>query len=280
MRTPLVATLLGLSLAAGCTVGDLGDGGGGGDDEPGGASCGDGSREGSEACDDGNTAAGDGCSATCQVESVPRVALTVDKPTISTELLTTNMVTLTLASEGGFSGDVGITGRAVDGAGVAIPGWTVTVDATANIAAGGSSQVVASVVVPSNSASLTGEIKFDITSALGTETVSSAVTAANQISFSITLNGNNCVYPAKAVGNIEVAAGTKVRFVNDSTAGNIIIHQSEGVITGVSHQGNGGTAPGTAYELNTNGRVAGSNGTSNWYCHDRNNPNNMRLVAP
>lgn len=38
------------------------DGGGGG------ATCGDGTREGGEACDDGGTTAGDGCSASCTVE--------------------------------------------------------------------------------------------------------------------------------------------------------------------------------------------------------------------
>lgn len=280
MRTPLVATLLGLSLAAGCTVGDLGDGGGG-DDEPGGASCGDGNREGSEACDDGNSASGDGCSATCQVESVPGVSLTVDKPTISTELLTTNMVTLTLASEGGFSGDVGISGRVVDSAGTALPGWTVSVDATASISAGGQAQVVATLNVPSASTALTGELKFDITSPQGTKTISSAVSAANQITFNITLNGNACVYPAKGVGTIDVGTGTKLRFVNDSTAGNIIIHQDDGNIIGVTHQGNGGTPPGMAYELTAGGLVPGSmgGGISEWYCHTKANPNNLKLRA-
>jgi cysteine-rich repeat protein len=99
MRTPLV--LLFGSLIVGCTVGDPGTGGD--DDDTGGPSCGDGVKDSNEACDDGNKTSGDGCSASCQVEAQPKLTVAVDKPTLSTQLFTTNMVTVTLQSSGGFA---------------------------------------------------------------------------------------------------------------------------------------------------------------------------------
>ena len=91
MRTPILATLFGLSLVA--CAGQIDGTGGGDDDIP--ASCGDGTLDTSqgEACDDGNNTDGDGCSASCQNETAPRVDVSVDKPTVATELGTSNMVT-------------------------------------------------------------------------------------------------------------------------------------------------------------------------------------------
>jgi cysteine-rich repeat protein len=40
--------------------------------------CGDGKKESEEACDDGNTSAGDGCSATCSVETPPATDIPCD----------------------------------------------------------------------------------------------------------------------------------------------------------------------------------------------------------
>src|SRR5262245_46356428 len=108
LRTSL-AVLLG-SLLVGCMVGDPVTGGG---DDDGGAVCGDSTKEGSEACDDGNTTNGDGCSSTCTIEAVPALAMSVDKPTISTELKTTSMVTVTLTGSGGFSGPVTLAASVV-----------------------------------------------------------------------------------------------------------------------------------------------------------------------
>src|SRR5215207_6069381 len=104
MRTPLV--LLFGSLLVGCTVGDPGTGGDDDDGTGGGAVCGDGVKEGSESCDDGNKAGGDGCSATCTPEASPRLDVSLDKLTLSTELKTKNMLTLSLTGADGFSGPV------------------------------------------------------------------------------------------------------------------------------------------------------------------------------
>ena len=47
----------------------------------------------------------------------PKLDVTLDKPTISAELLSSSMVTVTLQASGGFAGSVGLMASAVDGGG-------------------------------------------------------------------------------------------------------------------------------------------------------------------
>src|SRR5262245_42059116 len=107
MRTPLV--LLFGSLLVGCTVGDPGPGG---DDDSGGAVCGDGVKQASEECDGGSD-----CNADCTLKPVPKLDIRVDKPTIATELRTTHMVTATLIASGDYEGNVPLTASVVDAQG-------------------------------------------------------------------------------------------------------------------------------------------------------------------
>src|SRR5947208_1424650 len=117
LRTPLV--LLFGSLIVGCTVGDPGTGG---DDDTGGPNCGNGVVDPGEQCDGGAN-----CTADCKIPVVPKLMVTVDKPTISTQLFTTNMVTVSLQASGGFAGQVTLAPSAVDATtGNALAGWTVT----------------------------------------------------------------------------------------------------------------------------------------------------------
>jgi len=247
MRTPLLAALVGLSLV-GCLVGESGAPGTGDD--------GTGSNPGPGP----GTNPGPG--------ATPKLDVTLDKPTISAELLTTNMVTVTLAASGGFSGSVGLVASAVDSAGAAIPGWTVTLDkATVDMAADSTATAVATVKIPSDSAATTGSVKIETTSSLGAiPAATSAVTVAKQLSIKMTLNGADCVYPAATLGTVKVTQGTKIRWVNNS-GGNLTIHINGG-IAGLSHQ-QGATPDGGVFEQT----VGAASGTSpDWYCHTKNDP--------
>jgi hypothetical protein len=252
MRTPLV--LLFGSMLVGCTVGDDGTGGG---DEGGGAVCGDGVKEGNEQCD------GDaGCSATCTLLPVPKLDVVVDKPTIATELRSTNMITVTLVGSGGFGGAVNLTGTAVDAAGNPIQGWTVAFNnAAVTVPVDGSVDVVATLTIPSENRGLTGTVKIDVTSPLGPKSVTSAVTAQNQVSLPVSMNGGLCVYSA-VMGQTRVAVGTKVRMVNKGT--DTMIFHSDGGAAGVPHQDVATTiAVNNAYERT----ITTATGAFNWYCH-------------
>jgi cysteine-rich repeat protein len=283
MRTPLV--LLFGSLLVGCTVGDPGTGGDDDDGNGGGAVCGDGVLEGSEACDDGNKAGGDGCSASCTSEASPRLDVSLDKLTLSTELKTKNMLTLSLTGADGFSGPVTLTAAALNGA-AAIPGWNVTFSpATVNLPENGTANVVATLDIPAENRALAGTVKFDVTSSAGTKSVTSTVTVMNQVTFRLAVAGGICGYPADAgtgANPIRVTTGTKLRFFNAGTA-NLEIH-SNGV-GGVSHQGqapNGLADPiteaNTAYEQTIVGGVGGNN--LSWYCHSPVNPAETTATRP
>jgi hypothetical protein len=166
---------------------------------------------------------------------------------------------------------------AVDAAtGNALAGWTVTLDkTTVDVAADGSAMAVATVKIPSDSRAAAGTIRIDATSSLGSSRVESVATVAKQISLAVTLNGTNCVYPTAAVGTVRVLDGTKIRFENHDATQTVIFHIGGG-ITGLTHQGDTGTAPNSFYEQTVG---AAATGQTNWYCHNRNDPGNMLLQA-
>jgi hypothetical protein len=194
----------------------------------------------------------------------PKLDVTVDKPTISTELYSTNIVTVSLQGSGGLTGSVALTASVVDGNGAALPRWTVALDKpSVDLAADGTATVVATV-------------KVEATSAAGTinSGASSAVNVTRQLTVNLTVDANgDCVYPAAMVGTVKVANGTKIRWVNGSTA-NLTIHITDPEIDGLTHQ-QGATPPAGVYERT----VAGTTGTTDWYCHDLNNPKNLLLQA-
>jgi hypothetical protein len=244
MRSTIATLILGLSLVAGCEVGDAGGGGGGGgggDDVQGGTDA--------------------------SVSQTPRLAVTVDKPTISTELMTTTQVTVTLTGSGGFGGMVTLAATPLTDADAPLPGWTVGFNTTTvSVPVDGTGTAVATLTLPSENRGLSGKVRIDATSSLGVQSTSSMVTALNQVSFDVTLSANGqCVYPAAATKSVTV--GTKVRFVNKATD-NITIHVESttqgGPTYGVTHQPDPGSLPGAAYEKTIN-----ASGTTpiKWYCH-------------
>jgi cysteine-rich repeat protein len=250
-----------------------------GDDDTtgGGATCGNGAVEAGENCDDGNVSGGDGCSASCQMEAgtQPRLDATVDKPTIATELKTSHQITLTLTGVGGFGETVNVAGSVVDATDTSLPGWAVTLASpTVSVPTNGMATLVATLTVPSKNVGLTGKVKLDITSSLGAKTVTSDVTATNQVTFTLHVDANTgqCVYPADGgttAAKVAVSNGTKIRWFNDGNA-DLEIHVNGSPVASVTHQGqspNGltdpKTEPNTAYEQTPNA----STGTVTWYCH-------------
>jgi hypothetical protein len=197
---------------------------------------------------------------------VPKLAASVDKATISTELLSTNQVTVTLQGSGGFAGSVALAGSVVDAAGTAIPGWTVSLDsATVAVAADGTATAVATVKVPSQSTALTGTVKIDVTPpGLAPSSVVSAVTVANQLSVPMAV-GNGTTCGASASPALTISQGTKVVWKNADPAKRITIHINAGV-AGFTHEPDPGMAPaGTAGD--TYVQTAAGAGTVTWYCH-------------
>lgn len=277
MRTPILAVL---GLAVSACAGEIS---GTGPGNTGGAVCGDGTVEAGEQCDDGNTVAGDGCSATCQTEqATPMVAMTVDKPTISTELMTTNTLTVTVTGSGGFQGDVALSAAVVDGTNAPITAWTTAFDhATVTLAKNGTATATVTLTIPSENKALTGTVQINATATGVTiPQVLSNVTAANQVSFLIGNDANvGCVYPQglNSTNPVKVTVNTKVRFVNmaQTPNTNIVIH-SNGDAQGICHENRPGGAcpaadttlpaqigPNEAYEQTA--LTAG--GPFSWYCH-------------
>jgi hypothetical protein len=174
---------------------------------------------------------------------------------------------------------VTLTPSVVDANNMPVMGWAVALNATSvNVPLNGSTTAVATLTVPSVNNGLVGTVKFATTSSatLGTREVTSAVTALNQVSFSISSNGNSCVLPT---GTTQVKVGTTVRLVNTGTIG--MIFHSNGDSYGLPHQNTGGplTAPTNAYE---NTITSADGGSFDWYCHtpDTNNQNqNPQILA-
>jgi cysteine-rich repeat protein len=278
MRASLLPSLLGLSLFA-CTVGDGSIGGGGGGDDDVAVTCGNNAVDDGETCDDGNTSGGDGCSATCQSEPKPRLDVSVDKPTMSTELGQTTMITVTVTGSDGFAGSVTLDASVMDEGNAPLAAWTVTLDKTTlDVPQNGTATAVASLAVPTENKGLAGKVKVTATAAgaqVGTLEASTAVTAQNQVTIPVTMDGNGlCVYPQ---GNnaMRITNGTKVRFLNAGTSG-LIIHSGGGQY-GVPHQDiNTTTAVNSAYERTVQGADGGN---FEWYCHSP-GPQVNNLIQP
>lgn len=286
MRTTLLAGLIAVLIPA-CMDGLTGVGGGD-DNMMSGATCGNGTVESGESCDDGNTAAGDGCSATCQTESAsPRVNVSVDKPTVMTELMTDNKLTITVTGSGGFSGDVNLAASVVDGSSAPLTAWSIALDkSTVTLTSNGTATAVATLTIPSENKGLAGTVKIDATSSTDPASTSSSVTALNQVTFSITQNGTQCAYPTTQPTN--VTFGTKVRFLNNTNNLTTIIHVNNvggnGNTTdpdtyGIPHDNvNGaGQQVGEAYEKVLTNTGATGTGLS-WYCHTPGPSRNTLLI--
>lgn len=253
MRIRTLATCLLLTLASAACTGELTD-----DPSIPGDGDGDGDGSGSGSGSGSNTGTGN-------------FTASVDKPTIATERQTTHTVAITLQGVDGFQGDVVLAASVVDANGTAVPGWTATLaNSTASVALNGSIVVNAEVKVPSAGVRV-GNLKIDATSGSLKQTVTSAITAENTITFEVSAVNNACVYDPQnglRATPTQVEIGTKVRFLNLTTP-TIRIH-SNNSDNNFPHQGNNELSLNAAYEI-TLGPPAGR--VLDWYCHSINQQN-------
>lgn len=210
----------------------------------------------------------------------PAVAVTADRGAIATELATSNTLTLTLTSRGGFAGAATLAAKALDGAGAPINGWTLALDKpTIDLAADGTATVVATLAIPSSINTLSGVVKIDATTSLGTITVQSNVTVAKQITYAMRLSGTKCAYPVAPGSTTTISQGTKVRWVNNDAANRITIHMGAvggTAIMGFSHEPDPGMAPnGGVFEQT----AQSATGAIDWYCHNRDSSQGITLRA-
>ena len=201
-----------------------------------------------------------------------------------TELRTTNMATVTLRGSGGFGGAVTLAGSVVNAQNAQIPGWTVAFNNTnVTVPADGSVDVVATLTIPSDNRvpgagaapKIDGVLKIDATSSLGAKTITTPVSALNQVSLNVTMNGGLCVYSA-VTGLTKVTVGTKVRMVNKGTDP-MIFHSDGNATIGLPHQN---TATTTAVNVSYDNTILTAGANFGWYCHSPGpNPNNNGIAV-
>lgn len=262
MRIHILAAL---ALVVPACAGDITSPGGGGDDDTG-AVCGNGSLDTGETCDDGNTAAGDGCSATCQTEQVatPRVSLSVDKSTITSDLGVDNTIVVTATSEMGFAGTITLAATAKDSTSAAISDWTMALDQTSlTLAANGTATANLTLSALGDAAMLGGTVTVTATGAPTMATTDIGVTFNGVLDVTFGDDNGTCAYPATRIWKLK--SGRQLAVYNGSTTKKLVVH-TRNAITGFNHQGDSGTAPGTAY-VNTL-TIGGTDNSDSFYCHN------------
>lgn len=251
MRTTLVAGLIALVLP-GCIVGGELTGVGGGGEEGGEEGEGEGSGSGS----------GSGTTLT------PRVTASLDKTSVTTENGKTEMVTVSLASEDGFAGNVVLAPTLVDASDIAVPGVTIDGPASVTLAADGTGTATYAVSIPSNTtgAVMTASLKVGVMSSAGSEDLTSAVTINNfyTVEYGAGTGANQNDHPMRGM-NVTIKRGTIIKFPNTDTIDHIIhgggAFPHENTTVGV------GGVPGRTYEVNTIGTNPGASGTLGCHTH-------------
>jgi hypothetical protein len=257
MRTSLLAVLLGLSMAA-CIGAAPGDPSGGGGGTGGGGGGGGG---GIDPTPDAPPVA----------VPVPAVAVTVDQPTITSNLGVSNKILVTVTGSMGFSGPVNLAVSAVDGTGSAMADWVPTIDnATVTLTENGTATANVTFKLAGDVAQLAGSIKIAATSTADEADATTAVTEnpVFQVVFDDNASGV-CQYTGSLNTTFNLKLGRALWVVNGSQgAHGLITHVDPGGVGGMSHQNINGTptAVGDAYkETPTN------TGTADFYCHQTGN---------
>lgn len=199
----------------------------------------------------------------------PHVSATVDKPTVDTELATTETLTYTITGTDGFAGDVTVTPSVVDEQGAPVTGWTLTPDpATVTLAENGTATVTLAVMIPSDNQALTPTVKLGLSSSADASEVTSAFTIKNQVTITIdagTGTGSPHTNLPQPNSRLTIHQGTKLIFHNADG----IAHRIHGD-GGIPHeQGDLGT--GTDY-------VVTPTSSADWYCHDHEGGGQARIV--
>jgi len=201
----------------------------------------------------------------------PKVAATVDKMTVDTELGKTETLTLTVTGTDGFAGDVTIQPTVVDSAGNPLTGWTLTANpATLTLSQNGTMTSMVSVKIPTDAAELAPIVKLAVSSTAPAVEADSALTVKKQVTLTFDA-GAGTAAPHQGLpqpnSRLMIRAGTKVIFHNGDT----IPHRIHGD-GGITHEPSD-LAPGGDYAVTVNA-------DADWYCHDHENSNaDVRLVS-
>jgi hypothetical protein len=191
----------------------------------------------------------------------PRVTLTVDKPTITSDLGVDNTVVVTATSEMGFAGTITLAATAKDSTSTAITDWTTTLDQTSlTLAANGTATANLKLTAMGDAAMLGGTVTITATGAPMDATKDIPVTFNGVLDLTIGDNNGTCAYPTQQVWKVKT--GRQLAVYNGSTSLKFVIHTG-GAIQGFPHEGDAGTGPGAAY-INT---MQGGQGDQ-IYCHN------------
>ncbi len=244
--------------------------------------CGDGVINGNETCDDGNTVSGDGCSAACQTEdtSSPHVVLTVDKPTITSDLNVSNTIMVTATGMMNFSGDLTLTVAAADASATPIADWTATFDSgTLEVSTNGTATAMLTLSAMGDTAALTGNVT--VTASGGNATTPATATFATIFNpvLDVMFSDNNgvCGYPIGHGVNetpYKIKPGRQIMVYNGSASLGMVVHADNGNIAGFSHE-EPESAPGTPHGMaypQTISATATVGGESTFYCHATGDP--------
>jgi hypothetical protein len=194
------------------------------------------------------------------------VTVSLDRTAVATELGKKEIVSVTVTSVDGFTGDVDVAPSVLDSAGAAIPGITVEGDATVTLAAGATKTAMYTVTVPTNATGtvLSGTVKFDVTSAAGAKELSTTLSVAPvlTVDYAAGLAGNTAAHPF-AKQTISVKKGATIRLHNADTA----VHITHGQTFPHETTGATGGLAGNTYEVTTANIDAGKTGVLGCHSH-------------
>lgn len=183
----------------------------------------------------------------------PDFALSLDPTESNTTLGTTTHYTVTIASTGGYAGDVDLS--AID-----VPSsWTAqVVPPTVTLSANGMTTADLAITVPTNGAAISATPGVSGNGSPGTHAANAMLTVANEVIIPFAAAGigaGNHNLPA----TMSINLGTTLRFVNYDSVGHRV-HSDGGL--GFPHQG-ASMGNGQEYDV-TPGEV----GSYRFYCHD------------
>jgi cysteine-rich repeat protein len=270
MRTPLIAVLI-AALVPACMDGLTGVGDD--DDTMGGPNCGNGTMDTDESCDDGNTTSGDGCSASCQTETVatPRAVLSVDKSTVTSDLGVDQTIVVTATSAMGFAGDVTLSLEATNGT-AATDWYKAVAQTTLTVPADGSATTMLTIRAMGDTPDLSGMVK--ITGSGDAVATNVSVTFNPVLRVTFTDDGNGACAYSIAHNTVPTAwlikAGRSIAVFNGATKP-FTVH-TDSSITGFPHQ-NDTTAVGAAYTK----LLTAADELSGFYCHNPGDANTATM---
>lgn len=190
-----------------------------------------------------------------------RLDLSVDQPTLSTEVGRTASVTVTLTASHDFAGHV--TLDAVVFADAGVPDWSVTLgDAGLDVPLNGSASTTVEVAVPSDSNTTAAVLIVSLSGAAeaGTWSTRSLVQVDRRYTTELSVEGGACLYPP--AGDVPVLVGTTLRWLNVGASDSFNIHTSGAGLGCPTQPTVESVAPGASYEC-----VVTVPGSFTWYCH-------------